>query len=176
MSNRLYRSRRDRILAGVCGGVGEYLDTDPSLVRLGWVLLSVLGGSGVLLYILAWLIIPERPQSVQEPDAPKKQTELRETPRKNVSPAVRRERMRALGIVLMVVGGVLLLDRMVYISLRQWWPLLLIAGGVLLLLQGNGHRTDGEPAAPESADEPAENENNEDQEPADSECEDSTVG
>ena len=59
---KLYRIREGRKLAGVCGGLGEYFEIDPTLVRLAWVLLIFLGGSGVLAYIIAALIIPEKPQ------------------------------------------------------------------------------------------------------------------
>ena len=55
---RLYRSERDRMLAGVCGGVAEYFELDPTLVRLGLALFCLLGGSGVLLYVIAAVIIP----------------------------------------------------------------------------------------------------------------------
>lgn len=59
---KLYRIRDGRKLAGVCGGLGEYFEIDPTLVRLAWVLLIFLGGSGILAYIIAALIIPEKPQ------------------------------------------------------------------------------------------------------------------
>jgi phage shock protein PspC (stress-responsive transcriptional regulator) len=56
----LRRSRNDRMLSGVCGGVAEALGADPALVRLGLVALTVLGaGSGALLYIAAWILVPE---------------------------------------------------------------------------------------------------------------------
>ena len=58
---RLYRSTYDRMLCGVCGGIAEYFQLDPSLVRLGWALFSILGGSGVLAYIIATIIIPNDP-------------------------------------------------------------------------------------------------------------------
>ncbi len=58
---RLYRSEDERIVAGVCGGVGEYFDIDPVIVRIAWIILTVAGGSGILLYILAWLIVPSQP-------------------------------------------------------------------------------------------------------------------
>ncbi len=58
---RLYKSRRDRVIAGVCGGVGEYFDIDPVLIRIIWVFLAVLGGSGFIAYIIGMIIIPERP-------------------------------------------------------------------------------------------------------------------
>lgn len=58
---RLYRSRFNRILGGVCYGMAEYLNVDPSMVRIGWVLLAILGGTGVLAYLICWIIIPEAP-------------------------------------------------------------------------------------------------------------------
>ena len=58
MQRKLYRSRNDSRIAGVCGGLGEYLDIDPTLVRLIFVLLALMGGHGVLLYIVLWLIVP----------------------------------------------------------------------------------------------------------------------
>jgi phage shock protein PspC (stress-responsive transcriptional regulator) len=60
--SRLYRSGKDRILGGVCGGIGEYLGIDPVIVRLLWVLFSLAGGSGILFYIIAWIIIPRNPK------------------------------------------------------------------------------------------------------------------
>ncbi len=61
MSRRLYRSRTDRMLAGVCGGLGAYFGVDPTIVRLLVVLLALAGGPGVILYIILALIIPEAP-------------------------------------------------------------------------------------------------------------------
>lgn len=61
MKKKLYRSTENRVIAGVCGGIAEYFDIDPTLVRLAWVLFCVLGGSGLLTYIIAAIIIPEGP-------------------------------------------------------------------------------------------------------------------
>lgn len=55
---RLYRSQQQKMIAGVCGGIAEYFDVDPTIVRLGWVLLGFAGGSGILAYIIAWIIVP----------------------------------------------------------------------------------------------------------------------
>jgi phage shock protein PspC (stress-responsive transcriptional regulator) len=57
---KLYRSRENRLISGICAGIGEYFEIDPTLVRLLWVLFSVAGGAGVLAYIVAYLIVPER--------------------------------------------------------------------------------------------------------------------
>lgn len=56
---KLYKSNRDKKLAGVCGGIAEYFDIDSTIVRLAWVLFSLAGGSGLLAYILAAIIMPE---------------------------------------------------------------------------------------------------------------------
>lgn len=61
MKKRLYRSNGSKVIAGVCGGIAEYFDMDPTLIRLGWVLFCAMGGSGVLVYIIAALVIPEEP-------------------------------------------------------------------------------------------------------------------
>ncbi|HWQ50139.1 MAG TPA: PspC domain-containing protein [Methanosarcina sp.] len=58
--NKLYRSKKNRIIAGVCGGIGEYFKVDPTLIRLLLLLISIVGaGSGIVAYIIAWIIIPE---------------------------------------------------------------------------------------------------------------------
>lgn len=57
---RLYRSESNRMLCGVCAGIAEYFNLDPTLIRLAWALFCVLGGSGVLAYILAAIIIPPK--------------------------------------------------------------------------------------------------------------------
>ncbi len=63
MAKKIYRSVADRKIAGVCGGLGEYFDVDPTIVRLLAVTLVLAGGSGILGYILAWIIIPEPPST-----------------------------------------------------------------------------------------------------------------
>ena len=58
---RLYRNKKDRILGGVCGGIADYLDADPTIVRLLWAIITLVSvGFGLLAYLLAWIIIPEK--------------------------------------------------------------------------------------------------------------------
>lgn len=61
MEKRLYKINQGKIVDGVCGGIAEYFNLDPSLVRLAWILFSAMGGSGVLAYILAAIVIPREP-------------------------------------------------------------------------------------------------------------------
>ena len=56
---RLYRSKTNRVIGGVCGGMGEYFGIDPTIIRLIWVILALMGGAGIIAYIIAWIIIPE---------------------------------------------------------------------------------------------------------------------
>lgn len=58
---RLYRNSQNKILAGVCSGLGDYFNIDPVIIRLLWVVLTIFGGAGILIYIIAWIIIPEKP-------------------------------------------------------------------------------------------------------------------
>ncbi|MFZ5807746.1 MAG: PspC domain-containing protein [Chloroflexota bacterium] len=58
---RLYRSRKERMLGGVCAGLGEYLRVDPTLLRLLFVLFTLMGGQGILAYLILWVIVPDEP-------------------------------------------------------------------------------------------------------------------
>ncbi|MBM3127112.1 MAG: PspC domain-containing protein [Chloroflexi bacterium] len=58
MARRLYRSRTEKMLGGVCAGLGELLDIDPTIVRLVFVLLTIWGGAGAIIYLVLWLIAP----------------------------------------------------------------------------------------------------------------------
>jgi phage shock protein C len=60
-SRKLYRSTTNRQLAGVCGGLAEYFNLDATLIRVLFIVLAVLGGSGVILYIAMWIIVPKQP-------------------------------------------------------------------------------------------------------------------
>ena len=63
MSKKLYKSNKNKMIEGVCGGIAEFFGIDATLVRLGWVLFCALGGSGILAYIIAAIIIPPCPES-----------------------------------------------------------------------------------------------------------------
>jgi phage shock protein C len=68
MNRRLYRSRRDSILGGVAGGVAEYLDVDPSIVRVVWAVLALItGGIFLLAYLVMWIVVPQSPSSATWP-------------------------------------------------------------------------------------------------------------
>jgi phage shock protein C len=61
MANRLQRSRTERIIGGVCGGLAEYFNVDPVLVRIIFVVITLMGGAGALLYVILWAVVPLAP-------------------------------------------------------------------------------------------------------------------
>lgn len=61
MAKKLYRSVEDKKIAGVCSGLGDYFDIDPTIIRLIWLAMIFAVGTGVLAYIIAWIIVPEKP-------------------------------------------------------------------------------------------------------------------
>ena len=69
-SARLFRSRTDRRIAGVCGGLAEYFDVDPTIMRVSWVIVSIIAGAvvfGVVAYLVAWFILPPAPAAALHP-------------------------------------------------------------------------------------------------------------
>jgi phage shock protein C len=61
MEKHLQRSRTEKMIGGVCGGLGEYFGIDPTIVRVLWVAVTLIGGAGILLYLVLWVIMPEQP-------------------------------------------------------------------------------------------------------------------
>jgi len=124
-TKRLYRSQTNKVLAGICGGFAEYLNLDPVVVRVLWIFLTFFGGSGILLYIIAWFVIPLNPT----PSAP------------IGTQAVGSQAARIIGIILVAIGLIVLLDNLEVLHFERWmrhsWefviPVALIATGVLLL-------------------------------------------
>ena len=64
MQKRLYKSKRNRTLLGVCGGIGEYLDVDPTIIRILWVIFTFMGGAGILAYIVCALLMRNAPNDM----------------------------------------------------------------------------------------------------------------
>ncbi|NLI39818.1 MAG: PspC domain-containing protein [Caldisericales bacterium] len=67
MEKRLYRSRKNRVLGGVCGGLADYLNLDVSMVRLVAILVIFFGGLSFLAYIVLWIVVPEEPVVCKDP-------------------------------------------------------------------------------------------------------------
>ena len=64
MAKKFYRSRKNRVIAGICGGLAEYFDVDPIIVRLITLILVLSAGAGLIAYIIAWIVVPEEPDNL----------------------------------------------------------------------------------------------------------------
>ena len=130
---RLYRSTDNRVIAGVAGGLAEYFHLDPSLVRLLWILVIFLGGAGLLVYLIAWAVIPSQervfPQSFPEQST----TGMPSGSRSEGHPLKNRPTF-LIGVVLVGLGLFFLGVEVFSIDLHKYfWPVILIGGGALLL-------------------------------------------
>ena len=72
MKKKLYRSKKDKMIAGVCGGIAEYFDIDTILARSLGVLFVLSVGAGIIAYIIAWIVIPENPEQASDGELDKK--------------------------------------------------------------------------------------------------------
>lgn len=135
-TDRLYRSTTDKVIGGVCGGLGTYLNLDPVVVRILFVLLAVFGGSGVLVYIILWIVIPEQKYTFGT-KVGEEEIGINVNPGVGADPIVSDRRKNSsliAGIALIAFGLLFLLDRLIPMyDLWDFWPLLLIAAGVLLI-------------------------------------------
>ncbi|MGM0419842.1 MAG: PspC domain-containing protein [Bacillota bacterium] len=133
---RLYRSRRDRLLAGVCGGIAEYFEIDPILVRLLFVLLFFTAEAGVIAYVIAWIIIPEKPVEREEGDAVSTEDEDERFFSEGGAP-VNKANQRLLGIILIILGGYFIVSQWIpAFSWRPVWAVTFIVIGLVLLVKG----------------------------------------
>ncbi len=137
---KLYRSPNQRILGGVCGGVGEYFDLDPVIVRLVWFVFFLFGGVGLLAYIIGWIIIPLQNHNQMQP--PENATDKPENPGYNIR--------LFWGILLILLGIFFFMKEFWYLSdvieniVRFTWryliPVLLISIGIYVIVQGDKKR------------------------------------
>lgn len=146
MKAKLTRSRGNRMLGGVCAGLGEYLAIDPTFVRLLFVVLALADGIAILIYILLWILVPVEGALPAEGGAQSGAAEMAQRAGQlgqEAGEALRRPHPQAglwLGGALIVAGGVLFL-RSLGISWLNWldfdllWPLVLVVGGLALILR-----------------------------------------
>jgi phage shock protein C len=163
MNRRLMRSPTDRVLGGVAGGMAETYDMDPALVRVVWALLIIFtGGVFLILYVIMALVVPLRgadqpldygtTSSWTPPPPPAGEDDATATPETAPTaagaPWRAHERRAAgdntgaviMGTLLVIVGGIFLLNQFVRIDIGRLWPLAVIALGVLLIVSAFSRR------------------------------------
>lgn len=136
MNDRLYRSRDDRMLAGVAGGLAEHWDADPSLVRLVWALLVIFtGGIALIVYIVMALILPDGPATTIDGPADAAR-EARHAARREGRSSGGRSAGIVFGLLLVLFGVWFLVEELFpALDTDLFWPIsLIILGGALLVL------------------------------------------
>lgn len=141
---KLYRSETDRMIGGVAGGIGEYFDIDPVVIRIIFIALAAFGGSGIPLYLILWIVIPTQSRI---------QLTTRETMRENVTEMKGRAQELAddvkslsdrktsrswFGFLIVILGFIFLFDALGMVSfftIRKFWPLLIIILGFIVLFK-----------------------------------------
>lgn len=154
MAKKLYRSTMDKMIGGVAGGLAEYFDIDSTLVRVLFIVVVFLGGGGIIAYIILWIVVPQKPyelpkypfnQSPPESETGSSNFSANQTKSDSFSmsngglassvPQTSNKQIWV-AIVLMVIGGLLLLDNIFpRFDFDHFWPVILIAIGIGLLLK-----------------------------------------
>lgn len=141
---RLERSETNKVIAGVAGGIGEYFEIDPTIIRLIFILLTIFGGSGILIYIIFWLIMPSSGSS---------DNDVQSTIKGNVDEMSTRAKTFAQdlklnsgkeeskfwwGLIIIIFGFLLLFNNFGLFDIFNFskiWPIVLVVLGLLILLK-----------------------------------------
>lgn len=136
---RLVRSQDDKFVAGVASGLAEYFSIDVSIVRLIFVLLAVFGGSGLIIYVVLWIIVPsDSSQATTSENIVKENVEELKNRTKDAaefvrSPDVKRNKSKIIGYLLLAFGILLIMDFLGVFQFAVFWPILIIFFGLILL-------------------------------------------
>jgi len=149
---RLHKSRKDKMIDGVCGGIAEYFDVDPVLVRIIFVLFFFFGGAAIIAYIVGMIIMPRKPLELEEgpggEEAVEKKAPKAEQKKQEPAPApsTTSKGSLAIGIVLVVIGAFFLMGNFPFFSGFYWWfrghfwdfliPGVLIIAGIAVISRG----------------------------------------
>ncbi len=129
---KLRRSRTDRMIAGVCGGLGKYFGVDPVIIRLIFIIFALARGLGLLAYLLFWIIVPE-----EEIEAEETQGEISSGGESNARSRLKKNNVWG-GIVLIIIGVYFLLKNLGVIKGVDFgivWPVAIILVGIYLLFK-----------------------------------------
>ena len=153
-SNRLYRSSTSRIFGGVAGGIAEYFDVDPIIIRMLFVIIAFAGGGGVLVYVILWIAIPQRP--ILPPDysgfgdpsspppppgsfgtasEPSQSYNAEPIPPAGMKPERSNRGGLIGGLILITLGSIFLADRFIpRVDFGDLWPIILVVVGAVLIV------------------------------------------
>lgn len=145
-TSSLYRDRSDTMVGGVAGGLGKYLNLDPTIIRIIFIILALFGGGGVLLYLILWIAIPLEPinyfednqyqsnmENAANGNAQQAGDSRQPAPQNNKPPS---DGNLIAGVILIAIGGIFLINRFLDIDFGDLWPFILLAAGLVLVIRG----------------------------------------
>lgn len=147
MGKKLYKSRRSKMIGGVAGGLGDYFDIDPVIIRVLFILTAFAWGVSVIAYILLWIVLPENPDEVENyydfVNDPNKDMNMNNFADFDDSKQKKDRRVIA-GAFLIILGSIILLDKLTdWLSFSYVWPLFLVAiGGYLIYKSVNKNNSE----------------------------------
>lgn len=160
MTKRLYRSRQNRMLSGVSGGLAEYFEIDPVIVRALFIITTLGWGTGVLAYIILWIIVPQKPIIFEEKKNPTDSEKVnydtasqdedfydKYKNQEDISNFEQRDSniKYLFGAILIVIGILLLFNKMIpSFNFEYLWPVALIIFGILILMKTLKKRNSGD--------------------------------
>lgn len=135
MKKRIYRPTEGKVIGGVCAGLGEYFDVDPTWIRILLVLTIFAQGAGLLAYLVAWIVIPKKPEVPSQATVQSAEGAAVAgiVPQQEVSTPTRGPSFLP-GVILIGLGLVFLFDRVFsWFDFRYVWPLIIVGIGVVLI-------------------------------------------
>lgn len=149
MNKRLYRSQRNKVLAGVASGLGQYFDVDPIIIRILFLVVALAGGGGILAYIILWIAIPQEPFvptdfSTEQPyQASNADINNPAQPSPDLPNNSKRNGVVG-GIILITLGLLFFIARVVpHINFGDLWPVMLIVVGGIIIFTSLANKNNG---------------------------------
>jgi phage shock protein PspC (stress-responsive transcriptional regulator) len=139
MKDKLYRSRRTRVFGGVAGGLAQYFNLDPIIIRIIFVVVTIMHGVGLILYIILWIVVPEEPFTMAYPipgDIKEGQAADNQTASETVIPEQKKlhSGRTVAGIILISIGLIFFIDRVIpSFDFRDILPLIFVLIGAVLV-------------------------------------------
>lgn len=144
MGKQIFRSKENRVISGVCGGFAEYFNIDPTVIRLIWIAVSLTFGAGIIAYIIAAIIVPEKPSNYSSSNNYTSSSESFNAGTNDWGePAAKYDSNKSrslIGGILIILGAFFLIrEAFGWIDFKYFWPVAFIIIGGLLIFKGRGN-------------------------------------
>jgi phage shock protein C len=137
MDKRLYRSSENRLIAGVCGGISEYFDVDPTIIRIISVLVCLFGGAGILAYVVAIIIIPKREGGTIHSSCSDAEPGIdKESPKNPDNVSRNNTSSNILGVILVILGLFFFARQFFHINFLTMLAIIFVVSGILIIIKG----------------------------------------